>query len=59
MAKLKITLVRSTAKRVERQQRIVEALGLRRMHQSVEHHDSPTIRGMLNKVNHIVKVENV
>jgi len=59
MARLKITQVRSTVKREGRQKRIVEALGLRRMHQTVEHDDSPQIRGMLNKVLHIVKVEDV
>jgi len=58
MEKLKITLVKSLVKREGRQRRVAEALGLRRMHQTVEHFDSPTIRGMLNKVHHIVKVEN-
>jgi large subunit ribosomal protein L30 len=58
MARLKITQVRSTVKRDGRQKRVVEALGLRKMHQTVEHEDSPQIRGMLNKVHHIVKVEN-
>ena len=58
MAKLKITQVRSVVKRDGRQRRIVAALGLRRMHQTVEHDYTPQIRGMLNKVHHIVKVEN-
>ena len=58
MVKLKITQVRSVVKRDDRQRRIVAALGLRRMHQTVEHDDTPQIRGMLNKVHHIVKVEN-
>ena len=58
MVKLKITQVRSVVKRDGRQRRIVAALGLRRMHQTVEHDDTPQIRGMLNKVHHIVKVEN-
>ncbi|MDA1027439.1 MAG: 50S ribosomal protein L30 [Bacteroidetes bacterium] len=58
MAKLKITQVKSVVKRVGKQRRIVEALGLRGMHQTVEHNDTPQIRGMIEKVLHIVKVEN-
>jgi len=37
----------------------IKALGLRRLHQSVEHEDTPSIRGMLLKVRHLVKVEEV
>lgn len=54
---LKITQVRSTIRRPEPQKRILKALGLRRMHQTVEHADSPTIRGMVDKVRHLVSVE--
>lgn len=57
--KLKITQVRSTIKRLENQKRTMRALGIKRLHQSVVHHDSPTIRGMINKVSHLVIVEPV
>ncbi|MFN8537330.1 MAG: 50S ribosomal protein L30 [Thermomicrobiales bacterium] len=49
---MRITLIRSTIGYSERQKRIIESLGLRRMHQTVEHDASPTIQGMLNKVGH-------
>jgi len=58
MAKLKITQVRSAIGRTGQQKKIVAALGLRRLNQTVEHEDSPQIRGMLTKVSHLVKVEN-
>ena len=57
--KLKITQVRSTIKRLENQKRTMRALGIKRLHQSVVHHDSQTIRGMINKVSHLVIVEPV
>jgi large subunit ribosomal protein L30 len=41
----------------QRHKRTIRALGLRRMNQTVEHVDSPTLRGMLLKVNHLVAVE--
>lgn len=59
MAKLKITQVSSTIRRPERQKRTMEALGLRRLHQSVELEDSPQLRGMIDKVQHLVSVEEV
>lgn len=40
-----------------RQRRTLEALGIRRMHQTVEHVDSPQVRGMINRVKHLVEVE--
>jgi large subunit ribosomal protein L30 len=58
-AKLRITWVRSTIGRIEPQGRVIKALGLRRLNHSVVHDDSPMIRGMINKVPHLVKVENV
>ncbi len=58
MAKLKITQTKSTIRRTGQQKKIVAALGLRRMHQTVEHEDSPQIRGMLAKVHHLVNVES-
>jgi large subunit ribosomal protein L30 len=57
MATLKITYVRSIIGQKPDQQRTVRALGLRRLHQSVEHEDSPQLRGMVHKVRHLVKVE--
>lgn len=52
-----ITQVRSVIRRPERQKRTMIALGLRRMHQTVEHDDTPQVRGMLIKVLHLVRVE--
>ncbi len=57
--KLKITQTRSVIHSSGRQRRTLEALGLRRMHHSVTHDDSPALRGMINKVNHLVEVEEV
>ena len=51
-----ITLVRSPIGYSERQKRTIRTLGLRRMHQTVEHVDSPSLRGMIAKVNHLVEV---
>jgi large subunit ribosomal protein L30 len=59
MAKLKVTQVRSVIDRPFRQKRTMEALGLRRMHQTVEHDDSPQIRGMIAAVQHLVRVEKL
>ncbi|GBG06636.1 50S ribosomal protein L30 [Paenibacillus sp. MY03] len=59
MAKLQITLVRSLIGRNEKQRATVEALGLRKIRQSVVHDDNVAIRGMVNAVNHLVKVEEV
>lgn len=57
MAKIKIKLVRSLIGYSEDQRRTVRALGLKRLQQSVEREDSPTIRGMVQKVRHMVAVE--
>jgi large subunit ribosomal protein L30 len=54
---LRITLVRSPLGNTQRHKDTVRALGLHRMHQSVEQTDSPQLRGMLAKVAHMVKVE--
>ncbi|GFN33436.1 50S ribosomal protein L30 [Paenibacillus xylaniclasticus] len=59
MAKLQITLVRSLIGRNEKQRATVESFGLRKLHQSVVLNDSPAIRGMVNAVSHLVKVEEV
>lgn len=57
MAKLKITQTKSVIGSPRRQRRSLEALGIRRMHQTVEHDDSPQIRGMIDRVKHLVEVE--
>jgi large subunit ribosomal protein L30 len=54
---LKITLVRSPIGRQKSQKKTVEALGIRKLYQTVEKEDSPAIRGMINKVSHLVEVE--
>jgi large subunit ribosomal protein L30 len=54
---LRVTLVRSPIGYPEPQKRTVRALGLRRMHQTIEHKDSPALRGMLMKVVHLVQIE--
>ncbi len=59
MPKLKITQVRSVIRRPQPQKRTMAALGLRRMHQSVVHADTPQIRGMIGRVHHLVRVEEV
>jgi large subunit ribosomal protein L30 len=55
--KIRVTLVRSPIGYPEPQKRTVRALGLRRMHQTIEHTDTPAIRGMITKVVHLVQVE--
>jgi large subunit ribosomal protein L30 len=59
MGKLKITQVKSTIDRKENQKRTMIALGLKRMHRSVVHEDTPQIRGMVNTVLHLVEVEEI
>lgn len=57
--KILVTQYRSLVGRPEKQRRIVRALGLRRNQTSVVHDDTPAIRGMANKVCHLVRVEEV
>ncbi len=54
---LRVTLVKSPIGYTVRQKKTVKALGLHRMHQTVEHEDSPAVRGMIAKVIHLVEVE--
>ena len=56
---LRITLVKSPIGYSQRHKDTVRALGLRRLNQTVEQPDSPTLRGMVAKVNHLVKIEAV
>ncbi len=57
MAKLQVTLLKSGIGYAERQKRTLRALGFKRLNQRVVHEDSATLRGMINKVRHLVKVE--
>jgi large subunit ribosomal protein L30 len=57
MAKIKITQVKSTIKRPKDQKATIVALGLGRISKSVVVEKTPQIAGMVNKVNHLVKVE--
>jgi large subunit ribosomal protein L30 len=54
---VKVTLVKSPIGYSARQKNTVRALGLRKMGQTVEHKDTPVVRGMVHKVSHLVKVE--
>ena len=57
--KLKITLVKSPIGAVPKQVKTVEALGLKKLHKTVEMPDNESVRGMLHQVKHLVKVEEV
>lgn len=59
VGRLRITYVKSSIGYSSDQGRTVQALGLRRLHHVVEHDDSPSLRGMLHKVRHLVRVEEV
>jgi len=59
MKKIKVTQVRSQIRRPQNQKRTLVALGLRKMNQVVEHDATPTILGMVNKVKHLISVEEV
>ena len=59
MKKLKITKVKSVIDRPERQKRTMEALGLGKLNATVEVEATPQIRGMVRKVNHLIKVEEI
>lgn len=57
MTKLQITLTKSVIGAKPNQRKVVEALGLRKLNQTVEQADNAAIRGMLNKVAHLVTVQ--
>jgi len=59
MVKIRITQVKSKNGKPERQKRTLEALGIRKLNHSVEHEATPQIMGMVTKVKHLVKVENI
>ena len=55
--KLKITLVKSTIGAIPKHKKTVEALGLKKLHQVVEHDATPSILGMVAAVSHLVEVQ--
>lgn len=59
MAKIKVTKVKSAINRTQTQKRTLEALGLKKIGQTVEHDDTPNILGMVNKVKHLVSTETL
>ena len=59
MSKIKITQIRSIIDRPKDQKRTIKALGLGRPKWEKIHDDTPQIRGMINKVSHLVKVEEI
>ena len=59
MAKIKVTQVKSQIGRLQNQKRTLEALGLRKMNQVVEHEVTPQILGMVKKVQHLISVEEI
>jgi large subunit ribosomal protein L30 len=59
MAKIKVTQVRSKIRRPQRQKRTLEALGLKKMNQVVEHDATPAVLGMVNKIKHLVSFEEI
>ena len=59
MGKIRVTKLRSAINRPLNQKRTLEALGLRKIGQTVEHENTPNIAGMIKKVNHLVSVETL
>lgn len=59
MGKIRVTKIRSSIKRPRDQKATLEALGLRKMNQSNEFESNPAVVGMISKVKHLVKVEEI
>tara|TARA_X000000368_G_scaffold195564_1_gene154370 strand:+ start:3217 stop:3393 length:177 start_codon:yes stop_codon:yes gene_type:complete len=57
MSKIKITLVKSLAGRLKAHQACARGLGIRKIHKTIEINDTPENRGMVNKINYLLKVE--
>ena len=57
--KLRVKQIRSTIHRQKKQKLTMAALGIRKMHHTAEHNDTPQIRGMIRRVAHLVSVEEV
>jgi large subunit ribosomal protein L30 len=54
---VKVTLTKSMIGRPEKHRKVLRAMKLTKLHRTVEHKDTPAFRGMINKVSHLVKVE--
>ena len=59
MGKIKVTQVKSAIKRTARQKKTLEALGIRKLHQTIEVEATPQVMGMVQKVSHLVEIEEV
>ena len=59
MSKIKITWKKSTIGYSHRQRKVIESLGLKRLNHTVEHEDTPSIMGMIKKVNHLIEVKEL
>jgi large subunit ribosomal protein L30 len=59
MAKIKITQVKSSIGSTKRQKLTLEALGIKKLNQTIEHEATPQVLGMVAKLNHLVKVEEI
>lgn len=59
MSKIRITQIRSAINKPKRQKDTIQALGLKKLNVSVEHEATPQILGMVRKVNHLIKVEEL
>ncbi len=59
MGKIKVTQVKSAIKKPKRQKLTLEALGLRKLHQTIEVEATPQVLGMVSKVSHLVEVEEI
>lgn len=59
MAKLRVTYRKSAIGYTERQKATVKALGFKRLYQTIEHEDTPAVRGMIQKISHLLTVEEV
>ncbi|MEZ5070646.1 MAG: 50S ribosomal protein L30 [Bacteroidales bacterium] len=59
MGKIKVTQIKSAIKHTDRQKKTLEALGLRKLHQSIEVEATPQVKGMVAKVAHLVEVEEI
>ena len=57
--RLRVTQIRSAISRLENQKQTIRSLGIRRLHHTVEHDDTPMVRGMIATVRHLVRVEEV
>ncbi len=57
--RIKITQIRSAIGRVKKQKETIRALGIKKLHHSVVHQDTPQIRGMIEKVKHLVEVQEI